>query len=346
MNGRQRVFDTLQGKPAGAATVFATEFWALNRRGYSIKDFLENPKKLAPVVIEEALGIDSDIFFLLAGLTGVPVMELGGQMRFPERGAPFMEKPLIENEMDLQKLDIATVKSGDKVRSLQQVAGFINKCVKEKQVLAVNCRAPFTQAAQMVGPDRFMRLLYRDEVFVREVMEFSTRLFIEYVTLFIEEGIEMIYISDPSASGDLISRKHFEKYVFPYLNDVNDYIKGRGVKTLLHICGDTTDRLDLIRKIGPDIMSVDHKVDLTLARKLLGDDVCLAGNVDPSSVMEYGDPGDVTRAATECIKAAGAGKFILMPGCEISGNTPMQNIKEFLRVGHRHCMRESEVGGK
>lgn len=334
MVGRQRIIDMFLGKNTATASAFATEFWALNRRGYTIKEFLDKPFKLAPVIIEEALNIDSDIFFLLAGLTSVPVMALGGELKFPEKGAPFMENPLIRDKSDLFKLDINKIKSDRNVNSLRQIADFINEKVKEKIILAVNCRAPFTQAAQMVGPDTFMRMLRKDENFADEVLRFSTEIFLEYVTLFIKSGIEMIYISDPSASGDLISKRHFEKFAFPYLDKINRYIKSKGAKTFFHICGDTGDRLDLIREIGPDIMSVDHKVDIGEAKRLLEDKVILAGNIDPSSVMEYGSVADVARAAKECIKKAGHGRFILMPGCEISGETPLENIKEMLKIGH------------
>jgi len=334
VNGRQRIVDMLHGKNTTAASAFATEFWALNRRGHSIKEFLDAPLELAPMIIEEALNIDSDIFFLLAGLTSVPIMALDGKLEFPEKGTPFMLKPLIENKSDLFKLDVNKLKSDKNVNSLWHVADFINKKLKDRMVIAVNCRAPFTQAAQMVGPDTFMRMLRRDENFVEEVLGLSTKIFLEYVTPFIESGIEMIYISDPSASGDLISRKHFQKFVYPYLYKVNQYIKREGVKTIFHICGDTTDRLDLIRDIGPDIMSVDHKVDMGEAKKLLGEKVILAGNIDPSSVMEYGNVSDVAEATMECIKKAGHERFILMPGCEISWGTPVQNIKEMLKMGH------------
>ncbi|SHM63019.1 uroporphyrinogen decarboxylase [Caldanaerovirga acetigignens] len=63
MNGKQRVFKMLKGEHIRACSVFATEFWALNRRCYSLKKFLEDPDGMLPLIAQEAQSIDSDIFF-------------------------------------------------------------------------------------------------------------------------------------------------------------------------------------------------------------------------------------------------------------------------------------------
>lgn len=333
MNGKQRVLKMLKGERIRACSVFATEFWALNRRGYSLKKFLDDPDGMLPLIAQEAQSIDSDIFFFLAGLTCLPMLALGARYEFPEKGAPFSETPIVRDRDDLENLDLGKIAEDERVKKIWEVARKLTQILKNK-VVAVNVRAPFTQAAQMVGPENFMRLLHKDEKYVSKVIEKSTEIFMAYGLPFIENGVEMIYISDPTASGDLISRKHFEKYVLPTLKRVVSVIREKGVSVLLHICGDIGDRLDLIREIGPDIMSVDHKVDLQKAGEVLGEKICLAGNVDPSEVMEYGSMEEVERKAQECIEKVGNRKFLLLPGCEISPNTPIENIKTFLTVGH------------
>ncbi|ADL07479.1 uroporphyrinogen decarboxylase family protein [Thermosediminibacter oceani] len=346
MEGKQRVLKMLKGEPVRACSVFATEFWALNRRGYTIEKFLEDPEGLLSVIAEEVQKIDSDIFFFLAGLTSVPLMVLGAMYKFPEKGPPVAEMPLVRSREELKNLDLKKISGDVRVKKLWQASAELTLALKDRTLVAVNIRAPFTQAAQMVGPENFLRLLYRDERFVLELLEISTEIFLEYGLPFIESGAEMIYISDPTASGDLISRKHFEKYVYPCLKKIVTEIKGLGIPVLLHICGDTIDRLDLIREIDPDIMSVDHKVDLEKAGEVLGEKICLAGNVDPSEVMEYGSREEVERKALECLEKAGNRKFLLMPGCEISPDTPLENIKTFLAVGHGAFEKLENRGGK
>lgn len=82
-----------------------------------------------------------------------------------------------------------------------------------------------------------------------------------------------------------------------------------------------------------DIVAVDHKADLREAKKIMGDRVCLIGNLDPSAVLLLGTPEDVEREARLCIeKAAAGGGYILGSGCEVAVDSPVENIKTMIRV--------------
>ena len=79
---------------------------------------------------------------------------------------------------------------------------------------------------------------------------------------------------------------------------------------------------------GADIIDVDWMVPLDEARELVGPEVTLCGNFDPTAVLLQGNPQDVAEAAKRCLQAGGD-KFILMPGCEVPPATPEQNIRAF-----------------
>jgi len=81
-------------------------------------------------------------------------------------------------------------------------------------------------------------------------------------------------------------------------------------------------------KSGADVIDVDWMVPLEKARQLVGPDIVLCGNFDPSAVLLQGTPEDVAEAAGKYIKAGGK-KFFLMPGCEVPPATPQQNIRAF-----------------
>jgi uroporphyrinogen decarboxylase len=88
----------------------------------------------------------------------------------------------------------------------------------------------------------------------------------------------------------------------------------------VHICGNTTNRLDKIPESGADIMSVDYKVNLSEARRILGGKLAFEG---------------VEAASRECIKQAGeGGGYILMPGCDIPPSVPIENVKAMVEAAH------------
>jgi uroporphyrinogen decarboxylase len=81
-------------------------------------------------------------------------------------------------------------------------------------------------------------------------------------------------------------------------------------------------------KSGADIIDVDWMVPLDRARELVGPDVTLCGNFDPTAVLLQSTPQQVAEAARKCIRLAGK-KFVLMPGCEVPPATPEENIRAF-----------------
>jgi uroporphyrinogen decarboxylase len=65
-------------------------------------------------------------------------------------------------------------------------------------------------------------------------------------------------------------------------------------------------------------LSIDAKVDIEKAIIEIGDQVCIAGNVDPVKILEFGGCHEVIEATKECLrKGTGKGGFILMPGEEV-----------------------------
>ncbi|MEE9610720.1 MAG: uroporphyrinogen decarboxylase family protein, partial [Desulfatiglandales bacterium] len=132
---------------------------------------------------------------------------------------------------------------------------------------------------------------------------------------------------------DLISKPHFEKYALPYLKKFTDWATSNGIHTLLHICGDTTDRLDLFPLTGASCISLDQKTDMAKAKEVLLGKMCFAGNIDPVKVLLQGTVRDVEDACKRVIKTVGAdGGFVLMPGCDIPPTVPYENIRKFVQV--------------
>jgi uroporphyrinogen decarboxylase len=183
----------------------------------------------------------------------------------------------------------------------------------------------------MYGTERLMCGIYKEPDAVRRVLGFCVDVSTRYYRGFIENGAEIISIAEPIASGDMLSRRHFEAFVVPVVKMFLDRLRDLAVCNLLHICGNIADRLDLIPGMGVDVLSVDYKVDLKKVRPALGRKIAFAGNVNPAEVLQQGTPEDVVAASRQCIRDAGEdANFILMPGCDIPPSCPLPNIRAFL----------------
>lgn len=179
-----------------------------------------------------------------------------------------------------------------------------------------------------------MKSTFKNKELVHKVCDFCTDLLIRLFEPLVADGtIEVITIADPTASGDLISKKQFNDFAVPYLKKLTDWAKSRNVHTLMHICGNTTDRLDLMPETGASCISLDHKTDIAKAREVLHGKMCFGGNVDPVAIMLQGTADQVQEACKSTIQTAGTdGGFVLMPGCDIPPTVPYANIQTFINT--------------
>jgi uroporphyrinogen decarboxylase len=179
-----------------------------------------------------------------------------------------------------------------------------------------------------------MKATYKNPGLVEKILDFATELLIHLYEPVVNDGtLEVISLADPTASGDLVSKKQFGRFAAPYLKRFTDWAKSKNVHTLLHICGDTTDRLELFPGTGASCISVDHKTDIAKAKDLLYGKMCFAGNVNPVEVMLQGSVDLVEGTCKQIVADAGTdGAFALMPGCDIPPDVPYENITKFIQI--------------
>jgi uroporphyrinogen decarboxylase len=106
---------------------------------------------------------------------------------------------------------------------------------------------------------------------------------------------------------------------------------------LLHICGDSTRVLNQYAETGADLLEIDNRVDLGVARQHVEQRAALMGNVHTVTELLQGSPEDVERAARRCIQQAGDRGFILGSGCLVPRRTPLENVQTLVRTAHEHA---------
>ena len=103
-------------------------------------------------------------------------------------------------------------------------------------------------------------------------------------------------------------------------------IRKSGGFVRLHICGNTTHLLDQFVGLPIDVLDVDHLVDLTTVRRVIGPNIVLAGNLDPVGVIMQGTPGSIRHTLKSRVAEADP-PFCVNAGCEIPSGTPVENLR-------------------
>jgi uroporphyrinogen decarboxylase len=314
--------------------------WPLFIEGFDLETLSANSRgnaaEVAEIFYKVNDRVDSDFVTTGTGSTAFLLEALGGGIRFAPSGEPIILTPPIDEETALDDLDAERILTSDKIRWLRDITEETIKINQGKRSIFISARAPFTLAGQMYGIERFSKAIYKNRALVERLLAFATdvsALFYEFVLEV--GGVDGVFIADPNASGDLISRKHYEDFALPYFKEVLRRLRPKGKLSLLHICGSIEDRLDLIAESGVQMISIDSKVDLRGARDILQGRIGLAGNVDPVAILESDSPESVYMAARKCIADAGEdGGFMLMPGCGISSRVPVANVTALVKAAH------------
>jgi uroporphyrinogen decarboxylase len=339
MRPKERVLEAFDlGEPDRIpASLFGGGMWTIHNSNNTFIDLIKDPEKYAKVIVSTAHKLRSDIVYVGSGYNNFLAAALGGKIKIRSIGAPDLEAPLINTPEDLDSLKLEDVDSNEVINNIREATKIVNGEIGDHYLVTATCWGPFTKAANLRGVEALMRDVFKNPEFVRDVVNFSSTLLERFYEPLIDDGIEVISLADPTASGDLISKKQFVDFALPALKKFVKNMNKRGAKTLLHICGNTSDKLDEIASSQAACFSLDHKVDLAMAKKELKRKICIAGNVNPVAVLNNGTPEDVKKAAEDCIeKASKGGGYILMPGCDIPPTVPLDNIRAFIDAARNY----------
>lgn len=338
MNSREIVASALRLEPTPRLPVslLSAGAWTLNGGGVTLEQALALPaERFAEIVSTTNERAGCDIVWPGSGYHNLALRGLGGTIKFREKGTPDVLRPMLGELSDIRSFDPRRVQEDPGIGLLVESARLLVKAIGSHTVVGTSQWAPFTLAGLAYGVERLMRNIRKDPAAVQEVLAFATEVCFAYLEPFIDAGVSMISLADPTASGDLISRNQFQEFALPWLREVSQRVRARGVWVTIHICGNTTNRLDLMPSAGAQLYSVDYKVPLGAARQALDGKILFAGNMNPVTVMQKGTPESVADACRECFSAAGAAPgFLLMPGCDIPPSVPLENVQAMVRTAH------------
>jgi uroporphyrinogen decarboxylase len=335
MTPRARMEAVLQGKEVDRFLVSPLILnFASRSLNMNVRDFCTSGKNMGDANIACFRKYRHDIVYIFS-TTSTVAEAMGTKMYFPEDDAPQVDTPFIRFRDDVKKLrPVNPEKDGRLPVYLEAVRRCVDAIGNEVFIVPV-IGAPFTTSAALRGTEIFIRELYTDPELVHTLMRVATQSVKNLVDAYVRAGGVPVTV-EPIATGSMIGEKHFREFVLPYLKEVYSHIRSHGIPGVLHICGKTKRVIQCMAESGADILSVDN-IDLLDAKELVGDKVCLMGNVSPSDGMLKGNPDTIAGMVRDCVaKAADNPKgFVLATGCEVPIKTPHENMVAFLEAGRR-----------
>lgn len=136
-------------------------------------------------------------------------------------------------------------------------------------------------------------------------------------------GVPIVFFALHKGDDTFMSDKQYEKFYWPTFRKVILGLIEDGAVPLLFAEGKYDNRLEIIKDLprGKVIWYFD-RTDMFRAKKILGDNACISGNV-PASLLITGKPKEVKEYCRKLIEVCGeGGGFILTGGASIDKGDP------------------------
>jgi MtaA/CmuA family methyltransferase len=231
------------------------------------------------------------------------------------RSHPFADKSkfaLPKNWMDSPPIQVVL----EALRLLRQQYG-------DRVVIVGKVMGPWTLSYHMMGMEEFLVSTKLNPDRARASMETLKEATMAFAEAQIQAGADIICLAD-HASGGIVSPRMYCDFLLPLHQEIFGTI---GAPTVLHCCGNTTDRVKYFAETGVDCYHFESQVNLATAVADARGKMTLIGNINNPTVLLTGNREDVLIA---CRHAIDGGVQILSPECAVPLTAPIQNLKELV----------------
>lgn len=268
----------------------------------SILDAVADPELAAEITLQPVRRYGVDAAVLFSDIV-VPLDAIGFGVKIVAGRGPVIERPF-RNGSDLDRL--RPLRAGD-LPHVAQTCTIVRHELGSADVALVGFGGgPFTVASYMIegGPSRNFALtksmMYREPSLWSELMRRLSEVTVAFLSLQIEAGADAVQLFDSWAGS--LAPMDYRRYVLPYTRDIWASLESYHVPRITFGVG-TGELLSMMAQSGAEVVGVDWRVPLDVARSRIGDRA-LQGNLDPAvclapwPVVEQGAREVLTRAGS------------------------------------------------
>ena len=247
-----------------------------------ILDAIAKPELAAELTLQPVRRYGVDAAILFSDIV-VPLAAIGVGVRIVAGRGPVVDSPF-RSEEDLRRL--RPLEPGN---DLAPVLETVRMVVRDSDVPLIGfAGAPFTLASYLVegGPSRnFARtkaLMHGEPELWYRVLDRLADIALATLTAQVEAGVSAIQLFDSWAG--VLSPADYATFVLPASRKVLEGTRELGVPRI-HFGVGTGELLGLMSAAGADVVGVDWRVPLSVARARVGAGKAVQGNLDPATCL-------------------------------------------------------------
>lgn len=320
-----------------------TPIWLMRQAGRYMKEYMaikekydfitmcKTPEIAVEVTMQPVnkLGVDAAILFADILL---PLEGMGIGFGFAKDHGPVIHNP-VRTRSDVEKIQL--IEPETDVGYVLETIKILRKELDGRVPLIGFSGAPFTLASYIIegGHSRnFVNsktMMYQEPETWHLLMDKVAEIVILYLNAQIKAGAQAVQLFDSWVGA--LSPQDYETYVMPHSKKVFDNLD-KSVPSI-HFGTNTATFLDLIKQAGGDVIGVDWHIDIGQAWDIVGNDVAVQGNLDPTVLL--GPRELIEKKAKEVLDSVGnRSGHIFNLGHGLFPEVPVDNVKALVEIVH------------
>jgi len=311
---------------------YLPEYRATRAKAGNFMALCQNPELACEVTLQPLARFNLDAAILFSDILTIPdAMGLG--LHFSEGEGPLFERP-IKNLADIQNLSVP-----DPERELKYVMDAVRLIRRElngRVPLIGFSGSPWTLATYMVEGgstktfSKIKALIYNEPAAAHQLLDILAQSVSVYLQAQISAGAQAVMIFD--TWGGVLTKKDYLAFSLSYMQKIVDTLPKNDVPVILFTKGGGA-WLEEIAATGCSAMGLDWQTELGDARRRVGDNVALQGNLDPS--MLYANPDKIRVEVADLLADFGKGNgHIFNLGHGIHPNIDPENVLALVDAVH------------
>ena len=211
------------------------------------------------------------------------------------------------------------------IQVVLQALRLLRQWLGHNVVIVGKVMGPWSLSYQLMGIEEFLISTLLDPERVRRSLAILKTVTIEFAKAQMGAGADIICLAD-HATGGMVSPLAYRDFLLPIHQEIVATI---GCPTVLHCCGNTTDRLAYFALTGFDCYHFELQVRLEDAVASAAGKMTLMGNINNPQLLLSGTPAQVRQACDEVLRS---GVQILAPECAVPLTTPLENLKTLVEA--------------
>ena len=311
----RRILDVLAGVPVDKTPVwimrqagrYLPEYKKTRAEAGSFLDLCKNPELASEVTVQPIRRFDLDAAIIFSDILTIPDA-MGLELKFEDNRGPYFDNPL-DTIKEVSNL------TDENINKLEYVADAITH-TKEKlnnEIPLIGFSgSPWTLSTYMIEGSatkefrKIRSIVFNDPAMLELLTKKLVNSISEYLIMQAKAGANILMIFD--SWGGLLNANNYVHFSLNPMKEIIGNLRAnkatKNIPIILFTKGGG-NWLDEISNSGCNAVGLDWTIDISAARKIVGEDICLQGNLDPCAL--HGTEQSIKDAASKIIDSYGFG---------------------------------------